>query len=100
VHRFLLKPAPSVAEIVESARETEDEDLVDRLMFGSLTDLLDEYFESDEVKGYYAMAWDAGDPDAPGSLLSAIFPKITTFSRDEDIGIVVGGMGGITKAMA
>ena len=100
VHRFVLQPAPSVAEIVESARESGDLDLVGRLLFGSLSDLLHEHFESPQVKGFYAMAWDAGDPDEPGSLLSSIFPKITRFSRDEDVGIVVGGMGGITQAMA
>jgi phytoene dehydrogenase-like protein len=100
VHRFLLRPAPSVADLVDSVRGAEDEPLLDRLLFGSLTDLLDEYFESPEVKAAFVMAWDAGDPDVPGSLLSAIHPAISQFSRDEDVGVVVGGMGGITQAMA
>jgi phytoene dehydrogenase-like protein len=100
VHRFLLRPAPSIVDLVDSVRDTDDEPLVDRLLFGSITDLLDEYFESSEVKASMVMAWDAGDPDAPGSLLSGISPAISLFSRDEDVGVVVGGMGGITQAMA
>ncbi|HUZ01995.1 MAG TPA: NAD(P)/FAD-dependent oxidoreductase [Thermomicrobiaceae bacterium] len=98
-YRWFLTPPPSLAEMVEAVRGTEDEPLLERLLFGSVTDLLDEFFESAEVKGALASAWDAGDPDAPGSLLSAIYPAVSNFTPDENAGIVVGGMGGITRAM-
>jgi phytoene dehydrogenase-like protein len=98
-YRWFLTPPPSLAEMTEAVRGSEDEALLERLLFGSVTDLLDEYFESEAVKGYLASAWDAGDPDAPGSLLSAIYPAVTLFTPDEYAGIVVGGMGGITQAM-
>ena len=100
VHSFFLKPAPSLADLVDSVRGTDREPVLERLLFGSVADLLDEYFESPEVKGYLTMAWDAGDPDAPGSLLSGIYPGTSAFTDDENTGIVVGGMGGITQAMA
>jgi phytoene dehydrogenase-like protein len=100
VHGFFLKPAPSLAELVDSVRGTGREPVLEWLLFGSVTGLLDEYFESPEVKGYLTMAWDAGDPDAPGSLLSGIYPGTSAFTADDNTGIVVGGMGGITQAMA
>jgi phytoene dehydrogenase-like protein len=98
-YRWFLTPPPSLAEMTAAVAGTDDEPLLERLLFGSVTDLLDEYFESDEIKGAFASAWDAGDPDAPGSLLSGIYPAISEFTPDENYGIVVGGMGGITKAM-
>jgi phytoene dehydrogenase-like protein len=98
-YRWFLTPPPSLAEMTEAVRGTDDETLLERLLFGSVTDLLDEYFDSEAVKGYLASAWDAGDPDAPGSLLSAIYPAVSLFTPDEYAGIVVGGMGGITRAM-
>jgi phytoene dehydrogenase-like protein len=97
---FMLRPAPSLADLVEHAREQDEEALLERLLFGSAQDLIDEYFESLEVRGFVAGAWDAGDPSAPGSLLSAIYPSLSLFTPDEYAGIVGGGMGGITQAMA
>jgi phytoene dehydrogenase-like protein len=98
--RWFLKPPPSLAELVDDAREHGESELLERLLFGSVSELLDEYFESPQIKGWLAGAWDAGDPDAPGSLLSAIYPTVSAFTADENAGIVVGGMGGITQAMA
>ncbi len=98
-YRWFLTSPPSLAEMVDAVRGTEDEALLERLLFGSVADLLDEYFDSEEVKGYLASVWDAGDPDASGSLLSAIYPAVSLFTPDEYAGIVVGGMGGITQAM-
>lgn len=100
VKRWFLKPPPTLAELVDDARAHGDEELLERLLFGSVSALLDEYFESPQIKGWLASAWDAGDPDAPGSLLSAIYPTVSAFTADENVGIVVGGMGGITQAMA
>jgi phytoene dehydrogenase-like protein len=100
IHRWLLKPAPSYDQMLEDARKTGDAELLERMFTGSLAGLLEEYFESPQVQGFFAMAWDAGDPDAPGSLLSSMFPAISMFSRPEDTGIVSGGMGAITQAMA
>ena len=100
VKRWFLKPAPTLAELVDDAREHGDEELLEELLFGSVSGMLDEYFESPQIKGFLAGAWDAGDPDAPGSLLSSIYPTVAAFTEDENAGIVVGGMGGITQAMA
>jgi phytoene dehydrogenase-like protein len=100
VNRSMLTDPPTLGELVDDVRGTEDEALLERLLFGSVAGMLDEHFESEQVKGWLALSWDAGDPDAPGSLLSAIYPWVSAFSRDDDVGIVHGGMGGITQAMA
>jgi phytoene dehydrogenase-like protein len=98
-YRWFLTPPPSLAEMTAAVAGTEDEEVLERLLFGSVSGLLNEFFESEEVKAAHSGAWDAGDPDAPGSLLSGIYPSISQFTPDENYGIVVGGMGGITKAM-
>lgn len=96
---FLTQP-PTLAELVDRYRGTPDEALLERLLFGSVTDLLDEHFESSEVKAGLVTAHDAGDPSAPGSLFSAAYIWTSVFQPDENSGIVRGGMGGITQAMA
>jgi phytoene dehydrogenase-like protein len=100
LHRYFLTAPPTLAELVDSVRGTDEEPLLERLLFGSVSDLLDEHFESPQVRAWLVGAWDAGDPDAPGSLLSAIYPSISLLTPDENYGIVSGGMGGITQAMA
>lgn len=100
IYRSFFTKAPTLTELVDSVRGTEDEPLLERLLFGSVADLLDEHFEDEQVKGWLSQAWDAGDIDAPGSLLSAAFLGISAFTRDGDYGLVHGGMGGITQAMA
>ncbi|HVB01802.1 MAG TPA: NAD(P)/FAD-dependent oxidoreductase [Acidimicrobiales bacterium] len=97
---YFLKPAPSLAEMVEKVRHTEDEPLLERLLVGSMTDLLDEYFVDSRVKGWQVSALDAGDPSAPGSLLSASYVAVGLLTPTRYHGIVSGGMGGITQAMA
>ncbi|MGH2535539.1 MAG: phytoene desaturase family protein [Thermomicrobiales bacterium] len=97
---YLLTPPPTLADLVERVRATADEALLERMLFGNVMDLLDEYFESPQVKALFVMAWDAGDPAAPGSLLHRAYDWLSLFTPDEDIGIVRGGMGGITQAMA
>jgi phytoene dehydrogenase-like protein len=100
IHRSFFTKAPTLAELVDSVRGTDDEPLLERLLFGSVADVLDEHFESEQVKGWLSMAWDAGDIDAPGSLLSASYLGVSYFTREGDYGLVHGGMGGITQAMA
>lgn len=96
---YFLTAPPTLAELVERYRGTEDEALLERLLFGRMTDLLDEYFETPEVKAQFVLGHDAGDPTLPGSLFSASYLWNSIFTPDEYHGIVHGGMGGITQAM-
>ena len=52
------------------------------------------------MQGAYAQAQDAGDLNAPGSAWAYTFIKCGNFTKPENNGIVKGGMGGITQAMA
>jgi phytoene dehydrogenase-like protein len=97
---FFLTAPPTLAELFDHARGVGEEALLERLLTGSVTDVLEEHFESPQVKAALTRAWDAGDPDAPGSLFSVAYLWIDLFQADEDFGIVRGGMGGITRAMA
>ena len=72
----------------------------DRLLTVSVKDVLTEFFESETMQGAYAQAQDAGDLNAPGSAWAYTFIKCGNFTKPENNGIVKGGMGGITQAMA
>src|SRR5207248_167369 len=60
----------------------------------------EELFEDEAIRGAFIQAQDVGDPAAPGSVFCYAHIKCNLFSRLEDVGIVKGGMGGITTAMA
>jgi phytoene dehydrogenase-like protein len=96
---FLSAP-PSLGELFARAQAGGEEALLERLLVGSVADLLDDYFSSPYVKTALTRAWDAGDPEAPGSLFSVAYLWVDLLQADEDFGIVRGGMGGITQAMA
>ncbi len=97
---YFLTTPPSLAELIDRVRGTPDEVLVERLLTGNVLDLLDEHFESPQVKALFVMAWDAGDPGSPGSLLHRAYDWMSLFTPDRYVGMVRGGMGGITQAMA
>ncbi|MBV9172825.1 MAG: NAD(P)/FAD-dependent oxidoreductase, partial [Chloroflexi bacterium] len=96
---FLSKP-PSMKELFDQADAAGETALLERLLVGNTIDVVDEYFESPEVKALFVRAWDAGDPTAPGSLFSTAYLWTDLFTPYEDYGIVRGGMGGITQALA
>ena len=67
-----------------------------------LRELVERYFESDEVKAAVAIgAFDMGDISAPGSAYITALYRFSAFREDtENYGIVRGGMGGITQSLA
>ncbi len=100
IYPYFLTPPPTVSEIAGQVRGTDDEALLDRLLTGSMTDIVTEFFESEAVRGAFIQAQDVGDPRAPGSAWCYAYIKCSTFSKPENVGIVKGGMGGITQALA
>ncbi|MBI3964889.1 MAG: NAD(P)/FAD-dependent oxidoreductase [Chloroflexi bacterium] len=100
LHGYFFTPPPRLSEMVDRVRDTDDESLLELLLSGALGDLLEEHFESPEVRAAFAHTADGGDPYAPGSLFAAAFHWVSMFSPDDCFGIVKGGMGGITQAMA
>lgn len=97
---FMLTSPPTLAELLAHAREAGEDVLLERMLTGNVLDVLDEFFESPYIKAMFVMAWDTGDPAAPGSLIHRAFDWVSLFTPAQDVGIVRGGMGGITRAMA
>ncbi len=101
LRHFFLKPPPTLGQLVDRARETGDEQLLQTLLTVPVKDLMERYFESEEVKGAVCLVGDQGDITAPGSALSAAYFRVGYLRDDmENLGIVRGGMGNITQAMA
>jgi phytoene dehydrogenase-like protein len=97
---YFLAPAPTYAELAFKVRGTPDEDLLETLLTRPMWDLVHEHFESDLLRAHALNAQDVGDPRAPGSALAYAYIKVDLRSAPDTVGIVEGGMGGITRALA
>lgn len=100
LHRYFLSGPPTLAQVAASVRGTPDEPVLERMLTGSMRDLVEEYFESDLVRAAFIEAHDAGDIRAPGSIMAVAYIKCNYFTPHQYLGIPRGGMGGITQAMA
>lgn len=100
IHPYFLRAAPTVDEIADGLRGTDDDALFQRLLTISMKELLTELFESTQVRAAFTHAHDVGDLTAPGSAWCYAHIKTSVRNKPEDVGLVHGGMGGITQAMA
>jgi phytoene dehydrogenase-like protein len=100
IHPYFLTPPPTIAEVYAGLRTHEDRELLDTLLTTSMRELVQEHFEDDAVRGAFIHAHDVGDPAAAGSAWCLAYIKCNEMTPHENIGIVTGGMGGITQAMA
>lgn len=99
--RYFLREPPTIGELQDSVRGTEDESLLDRLLHGTLTGILDELFESDEVKAAAISHVMAGKGlDEQGLLFAYAATKPNVLVDNNNQGIVVGGMGTISDAIS
>ena len=100
MHRYFLESPPTLAQVTEDVRGTPEEAVWERMLTGNMRDLVEEHFESPEVRAVFIDAEDAGDTRAPGSIISVAYNDTDMFTEDRNFGIPHGGMGGITQAMA
>ena len=100
LHPYFLAPAPTYAELAARVRGTPDEEVFETLLTRPMWDLAHEYFESDVMRAHAVNAQDLGDPRAPGSALIYAYIRVNLRSAHDTVGIVKGGMGTITQAMA
>ena len=100
IHPYFMTDPPTIAEIASCIRGTEDEAFFDRLLTVSVKELLVDLFESEQLQGALSHAHDVGDIAAPGSAWCYAHIKTSGMNNSEDVGLVHGGMGGITRAMA
>jgi phytoene dehydrogenase-like protein len=100
---ILLEEPPSVADLAARFRG-EDEEIYRRLMFGSLYDMLADYFESDYLRAAFAGQGVIGTfigPKTPGSVYVMWHHMFGEVNGEKGMwGYVRGGMGRISFAMA
>ena len=100
LYRSFLTEPPTLSEVAAEVRGTPDEEVFERMLTGNMKDLVEEFFESEQVRGALIEAHDAGDIRAPGSIMAVAYIKCDHFTDQRYVGIPKGGMGGITQAMA
>jgi phytoene dehydrogenase-like protein len=98
--QFTLSPnPPTVDALLDAARRTDDEEVLDRLRNEPIRPFLDSFFEHESVQAALMPNSDIRSLDAPGELLGwAMTGPNRGVSRD-DQGIPVGGMGSFTEAL-
>src|SRR5438552_622791 len=100
IYPYFLTPPPTIAEVADRLSGTDDEEFFERLLLANMSDVVGEFFESEPVRAAFIHAHDVGDPTAPGSAWCYAYIKCAVFSAPENVGLVKGGMGGITRALA
>ncbi|MGC2290258.1 MAG: NAD(P)/FAD-dependent oxidoreductase, partial [Thermoplasmata archaeon] len=100
---MLAPPAP-LAEMFQMFSTPETETLVRDLFLRSAQDLLDEWFESDELKAVLvpnAIIGTMCGPSTPGTAYVLAHHNVGNLDGHKQVwGFSVGGMGGITQALA
>lgn len=112
----IFAPPPPFAELVRDIAGARAEEMFSKIMFGSVQDLLDEWFESDEVKALIAsvaIVSNLAGPRSPGTVMRLLARPLSLASSPVgdlsdprrqvmrgSTGIPVGGMGAIARAMA
>ena len=92
---YLLTPPPTFGEFARKFEGTAREDLFHKLVMGTTRGILDEYFESDEMKAATVSTYDSGSTDAPGALLYRAFHASVSnqLAAIGKVGYPKGGMG-------
>ncbi|HLW46935.1 MAG TPA: NAD(P)/FAD-dependent oxidoreductase [bacterium] len=100
LYPYFLTAPPTLAELAAGLRTSEDRAFFDRLLTASVEDVVTDFFEDEAVRGAFIHAHDAGDVTAPGSAWAFTYIRSSALTPRENTGIVRGGMGSITQAMA
>ncbi len=104
IEPVLLTPPAHFADLVGLLRDPEAEELLRRLLFYSAEDLLNEYFESPEVKTALANQSVIGHfagPSSPSTAFTLSHNLLGTIDGVQGAwGFTVGGMGSLSEALA
>ena len=96
-----LAPPPTLRQLMERARSIGEEEVFETLLTVPLRDLVERYFQSDEIRAAACVGVDQGEIGSPGGLYELAHYMHRSFREDqENFGIVKGGMGAITQSMA
>src|SRR5207244_4664150 len=101
---MFLASSPPLPDLLGMSKGADAEELAKRLLLQSAADLLDEFFESDEVKAMLATATTIGlpaGPKTPGTALMLGHMLLHEINGvKQTFGYSKGGMGGISAALA
>ena len=104
IEAMVLEAPPPLPDLVGMFRGEDAEDLAKRILLQSAADLLDEFFESEEVKAMLATATTIGlpaGPRTPGTALMLGHMLLHEINGvKQTFGYAKGGMGGISIALA
>ncbi|HLQ41888.1 MAG TPA: NAD(P)/FAD-dependent oxidoreductase, partial [Thermoplasmata archaeon] len=104
IEGMVLESPPPLPDLLGMFKGPEAEELAKRLLLQSAADLLDEFFESDEVKAMLATATTIGlpaGPKTPGTALMLGHMLLHEINGvKQTFGYSKGGMGGISAALA
>ena len=98
--RYFLSEPPTFDEVARDVTGTKYEAVWERLLNVPIRTMAEEYFEDQRIGAAAVGSGDFGAISEPGSALAQTYFKMSFLTADEDLGIVRGGMGGITQAMA
>ncbi len=98
---YLLTPPPTFGEFARKFEGTAREDLFHKLIMGTTRGILDEFFESNEMKAATVSTYDSGSTDAPGALLYRAFHASVSnqLAAIGKVGYPRGGMGAVATAL-
>jgi phytoene dehydrogenase-like protein len=100
----VLQPPPSWTDLMARFRKPEAEGWTRRLLQSSASDLLDEFYESEEVKAMLATSTTIGlpaGPRTPGTAFMLGYMLLHEINGiKQTFGYATGGMGGISLAIA
>jgi phytoene dehydrogenase-like protein len=104
IEAMVLEAPPPLPDLLAMFRGPEAEELAKRVLLQSAADLLDEFFESDEVKAMLVTATTIGlpaGPRTPGTALMLGHMLLHEINGvKQTFGYAKGGMGGISEALA
>ena len=111
----LFKPPPTIKELAQRLETSEDEQAFSKIILGSLKDLLDDWFESEELKSVIAAISATSNlvgPYTPGTAYILLMRPLSLASSSigaghdprrqylrGSTGLPIGGMGAVTRAM-
>ncbi len=104
IEAMVLEAPPPLPDLLSMFQGPEAEELAKRVLLQSAADLLDEFFESDEVKAMLVTATTIGlpaGPKTPGTALMLGHMLLHEINGvKQTFGYAKGGMGGISEALA
>jgi phytoene dehydrogenase-like protein len=100
---WLLRPAPRRSEVLAAFERAGERELFDEFVLTSTRDLLDRYFESEQLKGFltfFGMISVWGGPSTPGTSYVYGHHAWGEFKGQfGQFGFIRGGMGGLADAL-